>query len=434
MPPKPTASVIAFPAPAPTPKADARKAKVKANIKSAAARAKLPPGRTTFDLLAGGIALAYYRPTASTKAGSWVARVKQEGDPPYRFPVLADADDIEPANGTTVLSYRQALTAALDPAFQQREAPPPAPTAPGAGTLGEAVDRYVERLNKRGGRAGREAKTGIVKHCGDLLKRTISSLTADDMTALVEVVPQRVRSNLKAALNQLPASVRPALATTRALNGADARTNSAGVEIRRVGVEDVPDEAAVRAIVTAAREHDDQFGLLVAVLASTGSRPGQIVRCRVRDVDGDVLVVPPSAKGKSGSRKAWARRPLPPSLAAELRASSQGRPAEALLFWLPRHERDTTPRDQGGTGWRLVGERPWHRVAWARAAREAGIENGVYRLRHSCAVRMIVGGLPLRVIAAAMDTSTHMLEAVYSRWLGSHAEHLLKADVASLDL
>jgi integrase len=430
-----TAEVVAFPTPPakPAKRGPAPGSKVSANLKSGSARRKIEPGTREFVVIGGGLGLGYRRSSNPDGAGSWQLRAKLPDAAGYSWSTFGTADDVAPADGVRVLNYEQAISYVLATGSLVREGARPASSGGSPMTVQEAVDAYVARLERRGGRAGREARAAINKHCGDLMKRTVRSLNPDDLAPLVETVPERVRSSFKAALNTVPISVRPPLAVLRALNGADVRRgDDAGQEdeAREIGVEEVPDAKAVAAIIAKARAHDDAFGRLVATLAATGARPGQVVRCRVRDLEGDVLLVPASKKGRAGRPKPWARRPLPAALAAELRAAAAGRGPDQLLFGMAKFERDSTPREEGGTGWRLIGEQVWGRGAWARAARASGIENGLYQLRHAAVCRLLVRGVPMRLVAAALDTSTVMLEQVYSRWIAGHGEGMMVADAA----
>ena len=51
---------------------------------------------------------------------------------------------------------------------------------------------------------------------------------------------------------------------------------------------------------------------------------------------------------------------------------------------------------------------------------------------HSCIVRQILAGVPVRVVAVNHDTSIAMLERTYSRHIGDHADALARS--ALLDL
>ena len=56
-------------------------------------------------------------------------------------------------------------------------------------------------------------------------------------------------------------------------------------------------EATIRLLVRAAREQSAEFGLLVETLALTGARVSQLARCQIRDLVGERLMIPSSAKG-----------------------------------------------------------------------------------------------------------------------------------------
>jgi integrase len=80
-----------------------------------------------------------------------------------------------------------------------------------------------------------------------------------------------------------------------------------------------------------------------------------------------------------------------------------------------------------------AGGSPWRtdpsdiRRPFQRAAAAAGVAHATaYSLRHSYVVRALVAGTPLRALAAALDTSTVMLERVYSANIGDVSDALLR--------
>lgn len=401
------------------------------NLRSAAARRAVEYGQQPRMVLGRGMALIY-RPSRTAGPGSWAVKAA-DADGTYVTTIIGTADDRTQANGQAVLSCEQAIARAIEEGTKIREGG--GASAVGAGiTVRESIDRYVEQLAPRGRRAAREARATLNKHLEPLMSRTVRSLRADDMMALRDTVPERTRSSFKAALNGLPPGIRPGLDITRSLNGPGTGRTVPDDETRTIGIDKVLSLKQVQALVRQARNHDDAFGRFVAVLAATGCRPGQVAKCRVRDLEGDLLVVPPSRKGRPGKAKPWSRRPLPADLAAELRAASEGREPNTLLFPIPAYERDVTSIADGGSGWRLVGEQPWHSVAWGRAAADAGISGGLYQLRHSCIVRLLLAHVPIRLVAATLDTSVSMLENTYSRWIAPHGEDVMAAEVARLRL
>jgi integrase len=164
----------------------------------------------------------------------------------------------------------------------------------------------------------------------------------------------------------------------------------------------------VRALVAAAYAEDDALGLLVEVAAQTGGRVSQLARLEVADLQADRvdprLMMPSSRKGK-GVKKI-VRRPVPigASLATSLqRAAGKRERTEPLLLC------------SDGTPWRP--ETADYREPVIRAVTRAGLDPTtvtLYSLRHSCIVRAILAGVPLRVIAAQADSSVPMLEKSYS--------------------
>jgi integrase len=243
----------------------------------------------------------------------------------------------------------------------------------------------------------------------------VASLDHGALQAWVHGVPRHAASSLRAALNSTPVAIRPSSVTLSALRE--------HLPVKPAGlIEAVMGDGEVAAVIASARRHDHQFGLLVAVLAATGCRPSQVVRCRKADLlaKDAILVVPPSAKGMAGKAKPTSRMPLDPALVRELVQWTQRKPGKALLFTLPRYVRE-------GFGWRDAGDRGWDRRDWADAARAAGIDRRLYDLRHAAIVRMILAGLPVRLIAAKLDTSTAIIERHYSRYIGDQGDELVRA-------
>jgi hypothetical protein len=203
------------------------------------------------------------------------------------------------------------------------------------------------------------------------------------------------------------------------------------------------------------------------------------------------LMVPNSRKGKGTKKITHQGVPIPPSLAKQLRAAAAGRSQTAPLLVkpapVPQHlpnggraeviwtaeriaEVDAlaAPRADGST--RSVAEiaaglgvkkgaitgllsrlrqakrpRPqglparrapqrWgkseHNRPFARIVAAAGLdptEVTIYALRHSSIVRQLLAGVPVRLVAVSHDTSVGMIERTYSRYIGDHADHLLRA-------
>ena len=237
-------------------------------------------------------------------------------------------------------------------------------------SVGEAVQTYIERRKARGTGRPKDDETALRRYLGSLAHKRVAGLEHGMLLAFAHQSPSNVCRSLRAALNATPADIRPTSVVLSALK-------EHRPQAKREEVEAVMSEAEVEAMVAGARRHDRQFGLLVEVLASTGCRPSQIVRCRVGDlrVQENVLVVPASFKGKDPTApKPVSRLPLDPTLVRELAAWATGRPDDALLFSVPRHVRK-------GRGWRPEGERPWTKQDWGNAAKAAGHQWQVADLR-----------------------------------------------------
>jgi hypothetical protein len=56
----------------------------------------------------------------------------------------------------------------------------------------------------------------------------------------------------------------------------------------------------------------------------------------------------------------------------------------------------------------------------------------MYALRHSNIVRQLLGGVPIRIVAANHDTSVGMIERTYSKYIGDHSDALTRG--ALLDI
>jgi len=66
----------------------------------------------------------------------------------------------------------------------------------------------------------------------------------------------------------------------------------------------------------------------------------------------------------------------------------------------------------------------WFRRAAAAAKLDPKVS--IYALRHSSIVRMLMSGVPIRICATHHDTSTAMIERSYSRFIGDHADTMVR--------
>ena len=396
--------------------------------------ATVPPGKRApwqpLGNFGDGAAIGFRRASTPANPGQWLVRHPLP-DGRYSTPTLAVADDLSPADGETVLSYRQALVAAARAVAACQEMERAAQqTGTQAGlsdltTVRHACERYTASLEERGGRVAREARAAFKKWLGDLGDVRLVELTSTDTALFAERTPERVVTSAKAALNALPEAVRPSLAVLRAMNVKRPRRRRNGDDDDVIG--DVPDDAEVARRVAAARKVSPAFGVFAATAAGTGARPGQLAMLRVRDLQrgphGYHLNIAPSEKGQGSRAKRVARVPLSDDLAEELRALVAGRPRTDFLLVLPQRERVRLPKS---LGWKIVGVRPWDRHDWVIAARQAGFGGEFYSFRHARICKLILAGVPLRMIAECLDTSTAMIEKSYSRWIASLGSEMLR--------
>jgi integrase len=391
-----------------------------AQLESATARAKLAVAKAPYYVkLAPGIYLGFRR---NEGPGTWSVR-GTDGHGHAWLKKIGLADDLEPADGRSVLNFWQAselarMIARRQPGDFQDETRPI--------TVAEAIDAYERDLKARGGSV--ENANRVRFHLGALGSKPVVLLGSAELT--------RWRDGLTAK-GLAAASVNRTINALKAAFGLAAK-HDARIANRRAwqeGLERLPDaetprnvildDDTVRRVIAGAYARDWHFGLFVHTVSETGSRPGQLARLRVEDLRLDpgkpTLRVPRSAKG--GSRQRAERRnqrtpvPITGVLATRLAQEAAGRLPDAPLL-----------TQDGVRGW---GSDPnqCYRKAFAAVAAAAGLPPAttLYCLRHSFVVRNLLRGVPLRVIAATVDSSASMLERHYSAFIADHTDQLTRA-------
>src|SRR6516162_10413059 len=384
-------------------------------LDSKTARAKLAPRKRPYtNRLAAGIRLAYRR--NAKVAGTWSVL----GGGGAWLKRIGVADDLELADGHSILDYWQAIERARDLA-RAKDADSGKPV-----TVDAALTDYAADLAARGSRAYNAERARI--HLPKALAgKTVALLTARELArwrdgmltkGLAPASVGRITRMLQAALTlaaDRDARIANRDAWRRGLKSlADAEGGTRNVII---------DDDQVRSIITTAPVEGPEFALLVEVAAVTGARPIQIARLHVSDVQADRsdprLMMPTSAKGR---RKVIGRRPVPISadLAFRLRQFAAGRPASTLLF--PHSD---------GKGWR--GTR--HYRPFRRTVERAGLDPKItfYSLRHSSVCRSLLASVPIRIVAVAHDTSVAMIERTYSRYIADHADMITRAAMLEVE-
>lgn len=402
---------------------------VNAHIETRKARARLRARHDPhYRMIEPGLSLGYRKPVDGA-AGTWVARWRLGRR--YRIEVLraADgrgivADDLREADGFAVLSFAEAQVMARATA---KLAGLGNDAAPGAlATVKLAVDDYENTLRRRGGNPDNadRIRCHLPAELGKLIVAKLRPRDFDGWNAALdaaELAPatiNRMNAALKAALN-LAAKRDPRIERTPwdALE----RLDESGSGVRNV----ILPKDDVLGIVGSAYQHSTEFGLLCEVVAQTGARPvSQAGKLKARDLKigaAPKLQMPASKKGR-GEKKIKSRPvPITLALALRLQAHTKGKPDNALLLTMP-----------GGA--------PWQKSCHARYFKEAvkrykpdlpamGEPDAVtiYAFRHTAIVRELMDGVPIRVVAAAHDTSVRMIEKHYSAHITDHSDELSRS-------
>ena len=380
-----------------------------------ASRAKLKPrGKPYWRTLDQGVHIGYRKnPTAG---GKWVGRVyRKAAAAPYLTHTLPGvADDKADADNKTVFSFYQAQDQVRAWAAEQHHGVPAAgPTVSGA------IDKYEADLGVRGGDAGNVRR--VRKHLpAALLGRAVVELEADELRrwrdgltkSLASATVNRVITVLAAALNHL-ADLDQRVAANRPSWRSGLKAIASATRSHHV----ILPNAAVAKLVETAAEFGDDFHRLVWVEAETGARYSQIMKLAVKDLQDrrgpPRLQMPRSKKGRGEKLISHVSTPITTALAAELRRAAGGRPpTEPLLL-------------RAGEPWKTA----QHLQMFSRLVKAVGLDSTItsYSLRHSSICRQLLSGVPTRIVAVNHDTSTVMLERVYSAHIGDHADALTRA-------
>jgi hypothetical protein len=339
-----------------------------ARITTPAQRQKLPPDSSPWwHPIEPGLRLGYRRTKAGARhAGTWWACLARPSGK-QRKKTFGVADDHDPANGRTILSYGQAQFVATTWARKIAAGDGRGSELPD--TVREALIAYhADKLN-----AGQDARAGDVhtmlgRHLqAELAATRIAELTAPQLRAWVaslrnmrnehranekRLTQHRVdglRGVMKAALHGAKAdreTLRDGLGahTTAAATGG-ART----APVARMLILGRPQ---IDSLLTAISGIDGDLLRFCRVLDMTGARPSQVARLKVDDIihSRGLLRIPRSAKGRPGSHKHDAIYfPLPASMLDELRAKAD--PATGLVLHRPLRR-----QEPGSVGhWRIEG-------------------------------------------------------------------------------
>lgn len=438
------------------------KAKVEAKLDTRNARRALPHrSKPYFRLARRGafpVHLGYYR--GKDRPGTWIGR-RYLGGKDYETASLGTADDDPrlPADGVTVLDFDQAQRAAIAWADGKMQAERAAKAAENSPTVRIAVETYIAARKARQERAGRDAELRLGRHvlAAPLADLLLLALTDADLATWRKGLGRGGRGRAADSKTPLASStVARLLNDLRAALTAGARTAKAPADLYttfrdslrapekpdRARAKQVLPDADVRKIVEGAAAHDADFGALVLVLASTGARFDQAARLTVGDFQprGARLMLPVSHKGRGEKQITHIAVPLPDDVVAQLKPLGAGRAGHEPLLtrWHHRQVRG----DKGGVGhWERVERRPWSDSGevtrpWQATVAAAGLSADLipYCLRHSSIVRGLRAGLPVRLVAAAHDTSVAMIEKHYGAFIVDATEDLLRRAMVPMAL
>jgi len=427
------------------------------DITTPSKRSKLPARRNPFwTKLAGqrgGVSLGYRR--AEVGPGAWIAKVVVGGDRVEQK--IGPADDDGAGLGS--LTYRAAIAAALTWS-QQQHAALEASKATGrtkAPTVASAVDQYIIARRKRSARNGADAERRLKRHvlsdekfASIPLAKLRSSHIHDWRDRLpvndggiqdpdVNATKGISASTLNRLLNDLRAALNAAVERhRRELSGATpmeikigTRAVPASSNARRQFLSNEQISAAVRA----AFEVDEDFGFLVLLGAATGARHSQLRRITVGDVQIEMarIMVPAAGKGRNAGQKPPIAVPLTAGVLDRLAPILSGRDPDEPLLMRWHHVQVSTLK------WKREGRRTWGEAAeiarpWAETVKRAELPTDTvfYACRHSSIIQGLRAGLPVRLIAAAHDTSVQMLEKHYSKYILDATEDLSRRAAFSL--
>jgi len=384
-----------------------------------------------------GLHLGYRR---RSTGGTWIARRRGEHGA-YHESKIGLADDLQDANGDSILDFSQAQRAARHWWTNQlRLASGIDPPNSGPYTVARAIADYIEDYRHRGGRASNSiesvARQNILNGLGDVLVVKLTTRRLLDWHRGIAERPRRWRSrpggkaNLAAFDRKDPEAVRRRRATAnRVLTYLKAALNHAW----RSGI--VPSDDAWRRVkpfksvdspVVRYLSHDEitrllngsqgAFRDLVHAALLTGCRYGELCQLKVADYNPDVRTLT-IRHGKGGQVRHVTLTDEAPELIERLIAARS--PREFLL------RRDDV--------------RAWKRAEQLRPMREACARAGIipavgfHVLRHTHASILAMQGVPMMVIARQLGhADTRMTERHYAHLAPNYVADTIRASFPRL--
>ena len=402
-----------------------------ANLDNREARSRLEArGRPHYRLIEPGLHLGYRKPKGRkgkpAGAGQWVARYYLGGQS-YSVERIGVADDYSDADGTFILSFREAQNKARERMVRRVHS---AAGVTGPLTVAQAVEAYLPESDGKLSDAQHRANAFILPALGDI---EVASLTSDVLRKWhsgLAKLPARVRTKVGKpqqhrahddgdgdAVRRRRASANRVLAILKAaLNLAwrDSKVSSNSAWARVKPFENV-DAARVRYLTIAEAKRfinacDADFRPLVQAALQTGCRYGELTRLKVQDFNPDsgTVVI---CKSKSNKVRHVVLTDEGVALFTQLAAGRSG--GELLL------------RRADGTAWG-----PSHQDRrMAEACERAKIKRITFHgTRHTWASHAVMNNMSLLVVARNLGhANTKMVEKHYGHLAPSYIADAIRA-------
>jgi integrase len=424
------------------------------NLTTRIARLKLKAGIRFQETISRGCYLVYRRPPSGFE-GKWsVCRVNPNTKLQIRE-TIGIADDFHKADKKTILSYHQAVEAAIkwfeNKASQVLEKEPEVKQS-GSYTVSEALEDYFKDGEKRGmkgvAKARMSAKAWIIPTLGKISIKKLTRAQLESWLDIISTSPHRIRSKkghgpayalppvtedekrarkdtanrilsiLKAALNfavdhGLSEVTDPPWQKIKSFRG----TTTSRIRFLK------PDEQRKLIEVCA-----DEFKDLVKGALLTGCRYGELARLQNKDYSphSDIPTIFIS-ESKSGKPRRIVLTPEGADLFDELTAQKQN--PDDLIF---TNSANRVKRKASGGGWIESDQK--HRMK--KACRTADIEPvSFHELRHTYASTLVNNKCPLPVVAAQLGHSdSRMVEKHYSHLVPSYIADMVRMAMPALGI
>lgn len=382
----------------------------------------------------GGLSLGYRR--AAKGNGSWVAKVVIDRRRVEER--IGIADDAGAAAGA--LNYATAVAAALEWGKQQAVSIQHIVTAEADAQVPSvrlAIETYMLARRTQAGKKGTENCLARFVLSHSIADVRLARLTAEDIINWRDQLPNtrtpssknRLMADLRAALNAAATKYRRELPAHII---ADIKVGTKASVVTASPRRQLLSDEQVRSVVEAAYEvdPDEDFGRLVLLAAATGVRFCQIAALTVADVQvkNARLMMPGSKKGKNRTPGPPVPIPVSPDVIEKLMPAIAGRKgSEPLLLRWGYREATQICR------WAKDKRQPWKRAyevleQWKKVVQISGVpaDTVMYALRHSSIVRVLLKGMPIRMVAALHDTSVEMIEKHYAAFITDMSEELAR--------